>query len=108
MTAETPVGSTAGPGLRAAAGVLARPWTLLILGCLGQEPRRFTDLTLALPGISTNLLSERLRTLTRAGVVHRDHSGPLALYVLTEHGARLDSVLTRLEDWGQDLPDPQP
>jgi DNA-binding HxlR family transcriptional regulator len=52
---------------------LARPldvvgdrWTLLIVRKLAPGPRRFTDLLEGLPGVSRNLLTERLRGLEPA------------------------------------------
>lgn len=96
-------GSLPGPGLSAASVLLARPWTLLILACMSEHPRRFTDFTEMLVGISTNLLSERLRVLVQAGVVERRESGSLTLYALTSHGARLRPVLASLDAWGRKL-----
>jgi DNA-binding HxlR family transcriptional regulator len=48
-------------------------WTLLIVRELVPGPRRFTDLIDGLPGISRNLLTNRLRDLERdsQGVRHR-------------------------------------
>src|SRR5918992_1272657 len=46
-------------------------WTLLIVRELAPGPRRFTDLVDGLPGISRKLLTERLRTLERDGLLAR-------------------------------------
>ena len=44
--------------------VVGDPWTLLIVReLLAQGPCRYTDLKNGLPGIATNLLSDRLRGL---------------------------------------------
>lgn len=104
MRSETD-GPVPGPGLFAASRIVARPWTLLIMATLAEHPRRFTDITAALAGISTNLLSERLRALVHAGLVERREGGPLSLYALTPQGRRLRPVLSLLEEWGQELAD---
>lgn len=43
--------------------IIGDRWTLLIIRELLAGPRRFSDLIQGLPGISTNLLSERLKGL---------------------------------------------
>ncbi|HLY28683.1 MAG TPA: helix-turn-helix domain-containing protein [Aggregatilineales bacterium] len=46
-------------------------WTLLIIRELLAGPRRFKDLVDGLPDISTNLLSERLKSLEQQDIVQR-------------------------------------
>lgn len=46
-------------------------WSLLIVRELMFGGRRFTDLRLALPGISARVLGERLAGLEAAGIVQR-------------------------------------
>jgi DNA-binding HxlR family transcriptional regulator len=43
--------------------IIGERWTLLIVRELIAGPRRFTNLMDGLPGISTTLLSERLKNL---------------------------------------------
>src|ERR671932_1483923 len=78
-------------------------WTLLIVRELAPGPRRFTDLLDGLPGISRNLLTERLRTLERDGIVaRRDLPPPAArqVYELTEDGRDLANAMVPLIAWG--------
>src|SRR5919199_3326983 len=78
-------------------------WTLLIVRELVPGPRRFTDLLDGLPGISRNLLTERLRALERDGVVaRRDLPPPAArqVYELTEDGRDLAAAMAPLIGWG--------
>src|SRR3712207_8406789 len=78
-------------------------WTLLIVRELTPGPRRFTDLLDGLPGISRNLLTERLRTLERDGVVARRELPPPAarqVYELTEDGRDLATAMAPLIAWG--------
>jgi DNA-binding HxlR family transcriptional regulator len=71
--------------------VLGERWTLLILRELLGGPRRYADLRAQLPGIATNLLSERLRHLVTEGLVERhDVPPPISrtLYRLSDAGWR--------------------
>ena len=78
-------------------------WTLLVVRELVFGPRRFTDLLDGLPGISRNLLTERLRTLERDGLITRDELPPPAarqVYTLTDDGRDLADALVPLVAWG--------
>lgn len=59
-------------------------------------PKRFAELLDGLPGIATNLLTDRLRRLEADGVVH--HVG--AEYTLTPLGRGLQPVIDSLVTWG--------
>jgi DNA-binding HxlR family transcriptional regulator len=90
--------------LAKALDVLGDRWTLLIVRelMLGG-PSRYTDLRNGLPGIATNLLSERLRELEAAGVVAREEAPPpiaTTLFSLTPRGEALRSMLDELGSWG--------
>jgi DNA-binding HxlR family transcriptional regulator len=84
--------------------VIGDRWTLLIVReLLLQGPCRYTDLKNGLPGIATNLLSDRLRELETAGLVRREEAAPpvaTTLFYLTEAGAELEPVLDALGGWG--------
>jgi DNA-binding HxlR family transcriptional regulator/putative sterol carrier protein len=78
-------------------------WTLLIVRELAPGPRRFTDLVGGLPGISRKLLTERLRTLERDGIVARQELPPPAarqVYELTDDGHDLAHAMAPLIAWG--------
>jgi DNA-binding HxlR family transcriptional regulator/putative sterol carrier protein len=78
-------------------------WTLLIVRELTPGPRRFTDLLDGLPGVSRNLLTERLRALERAGVIARHELPPPAarrVYQLTDDGRDLAVAMAPLIAWG--------
>jgi DNA-binding HxlR family transcriptional regulator/putative sterol carrier protein len=90
-------------GAARALDVAGDRWTLLIVRELMLGPRRFTDLIHGLPGISRNLLTERLRTLERDGVVARQELPPPAarqVYELTEDGRDLAAAMVPLVAWG--------
>jgi len=68
---------------RAGAGPIEDPlenvegrWTLQILLRLGAGEHRFSDPRAAIPRISTNILTDRLRALESAGLVERHHLQP--------------------------------
>lgn len=69
-------------------------------------PRRFTDLRSGLPGISTNLLTGRLKELEQAGLVAKRTLPPPAastVYELTDAAAGLAPDLASMAEWGRDL-----
>lgn len=90
-------------GAARALDVVGDRWTLLIVRELMLGPRRFTDLIDGLPGISRNLLTERLRALERDGIVSRQELPPPAarqVYELTEDGRDLAEAMLPLVAWG--------
>ncbi len=90
-------------GVAAALDRVGDRWTLLILRELSFGPRRFTDLRSALPGIATNLLTERLRDLEDDALVEQQElPAPAArtVYVLTGDGRRIIPVLRALARFG--------
>jgi DNA-binding HxlR family transcriptional regulator/putative sterol carrier protein len=90
-------------GLARSLDVAGDRWTLLIVRELMPGPRRFTDLIDGLPGISRNLLTERLRALERDGIVARPELPPPAarqVYELTDDGRDLGGAMVPLIAWG--------
>ena len=90
-------------GAARALDVVGDRWTLLIVRELMLGPRRFTDLIDGLPGISRNLLTDRLRSLERDGVLARQELPPPAarqVYELTEDSRDLAAAMIPLVAWG--------
>ncbi|MFN8440782.1 MAG: winged helix-turn-helix transcriptional regulator [Caldilineaceae bacterium] len=90
-------------GLAYALDVVGERWTILVIRELVAGPRRFTDLMDGLPGISTNLLTERLKELEQHGVIQRRVLPPPAastVYQLTKLGKALEPTLLELGKWG--------
>ena len=82
-------------------------WALLVVRDLVLGPKRFTDLLAGLPGASPDVLTQRLRELTEAGVVDRRRLSPPAaswVYELTPWGAELAPVLLGLAQWASRSP----
>lgn len=93
-------------GLASALDVLGERWTLLIIRELLMGPRRYIDLLNDLPGLGTNLLAERLKTLVEQGVVRQTQlpgGGARLAYELTEVGQELRPVVLGLARWGMDF-----
>jgi DNA-binding HxlR family transcriptional regulator len=89
--------------LHAALARVGDRWTLLVIDSLQAGPRRFGELTEAVPGIAPNILSSRLRRLEEEGIVlarHYQDRPPRAAYQLTEPGRELASALRLLTAWG--------
>jgi DNA-binding HxlR family transcriptional regulator len=79
-------------------------WSLLIVRDLAAGPRRFRQLARSLPGVAHDVLADRLRTLTTAGVADRVESG----YALTEDGRGLLPAIRALAEWGAGRMGPPP
>ena len=81
---------------------LGERWALLVLRDVALGRRRFDEIQDSL-GIATNVLSQRLATLTDEGVLERrrysEHPERFE-YRLTEKGAELMPVLWALMSWG--------
>ncbi len=79
-------------------------WTLLIVRDLLRGRTRFSDFRDAVEGIPPSVLSDRLKTLEREGIVSRrfysDHP-PRAEYLLTAKGHELGPVVGALSRWGE-------
>jgi len=91
--------------------VVGDRWTLLIVReLLIRGACRYTDLKNGLPGIATNLLSDRIRELESAGLIRREDAPPpiaTTLFHLTEAGAQLQPVLDAIGRWGvRYMPEP--
>ena len=87
--------------------LIGERWTLLVVRELLLGPKRFTDLRAGLPGVSPNVLAQRLRKLEGAGVVRRRKLPPPAasrIYELTDWGEELEPVVISLGRWGARSP----
>jgi DNA-binding HxlR family transcriptional regulator len=83
-----------------ASEVLGERWTNLVIRELIAGSETFNDLRRGLPLISPSLLSARLKSLERAGVVERTESGKKISYILTEAGEELKPIIMQLGVWG--------
>ena len=79
--------------------LLDERWTVLVVRELLAGSTHFNDLRRGVPKMSPTLLSKRLQTLTRAGVVERSEVDGRTIYSLTECGRELVSVVEALGAW---------
>lgn len=81
--------------------LLARPWTFHILWALSNNgPTRFGALKKQVEGISSRVLTERLRTLEDQGFIFRDYQPtipPAVTYGITNRMKDIQKVLDQLE-----------
>lgn len=77
-------------------------WTVLIVGALGDESLRFSELRRRIEGISQKMLTQTLRALEEDGLVTRTVYAEVPArveYRLTEAGHSLRAPLQALEEW---------
>src|SRR5262244_697094 len=94
-------------GIARALDVVGDRWALLVVRELIFGPKRFLQVRDGLPGISPNVLSQRLRDLEEAGLVRHEMLEPpasVAVYELTPRGRALEPVLLELGRWGSQQP----
>ena len=93
-------------GVARALDIVGERWTLLVVRELYGGPKRYTDLLGGIPGIATDMLAARLKTLEENELVTRRTLPPPAastVYELTELGRRLEPVLEELGRFGLQL-----
>jgi DNA-binding HxlR family transcriptional regulator len=87
---------------RAMLDQITNRWSTLILAALVLGPHRYAALRRRVDGISEKMLSQNLKALTRAGLVHRDVEPtvpPQVTYSLTPLGRDLATPLCALINW---------
>ena len=87
-------------GLARGLDLVGDRWVLLVVRELLNGPRRYGELLDGLPGIATNLLTERLRTMQTTGLVTRTEDDR---YALTELGEGLREVVFAIGRWAYPL-----
>ncbi len=87
--------------------VVGERWTLLLIRDLLTGPQSYSALLEGLPGLTTNLLAKRLRTLQEAELVEAievgdqdQKSSARGAYALTKAGRALAPALGALAEWG--------
>jgi DNA-binding HxlR family transcriptional regulator len=87
--------------------LIGERWSLLVLRELMLGPRRFSDLRADLPGISANVLTQRLGELEERGLVRRTRLPPPAardVYDATDWGREAEYVVQALGRWAARSP----
>jgi DNA-binding HxlR family transcriptional regulator len=92
---------------RAVSGVLARvgdKWSVLIIGLLGDGPKRFNEMKRMVGGISQRMLTLTVRGLERDGLLTRTifpTIPPRVDYELTKLGRSLRCAVEPLGSWAR-------
>jgi DNA-binding HxlR family transcriptional regulator len=92
------------PRYHRAVELIGKRWTGAIVRTLMNGPHRFNELLSVIPGISDRLLTERLRELEAASVVHREvipESPVRVVYDLTPAGRDLGPALDEIARWAE-------
>jgi DNA-binding HxlR family transcriptional regulator len=98
-------------GAAHALDLLGERWALLVMRELMLGPKRFSDLRADLPGISANVLTQRLEGLEAAGVLARRKLPPPAaaqVYELTPWGYESEPIFQALGRWAARSPEHDP
>jgi DNA-binding HxlR family transcriptional regulator len=94
-------------GLAHALELIGERWAMLVLRELAYGPRRFSELKSDLPGISANVLTQRLAELEKRGIVQKTRLPPPAavqVYEATKWGLEAAPVIARLGRWAARSP----
>jgi DNA-binding HxlR family transcriptional regulator len=87
--------------------LIGERWALLVARELMLGPKRFGDLRADLPGLSANVLTQRLEGLEESGIVRKRRLPPPAsaqVYELTDWGYGLEPVIRTLGQWATRSP----
>lgn len=91
--------------------IIGDRWAMPIMRELMLGPKRFTDIRAGLPGISANVLTQRLEELEAASIVVRRRLPPPAasrIYELTDWGRESEILFQVLGRWACRSPTMQP
>lgn len=94
-------------GLAHALELVGERWALLVLRELMLGTRRFSELKADMPGISANVLTQRLTELEWRGLVRRTRLPPPAsvqVYEATEWGQEVRPLIGQLGKWAARSP----
>jgi DNA-binding HxlR family transcriptional regulator len=98
-------------GTAHALDLVGERWALLVMRELMLGPKRFSDLRADLPGISANVLTQRLEGLESSGLLVRRKLPPPAstqVYELTEWGYEAEPIVQTLGRWAARSPQHDP
>ena len=98
-------------GAAHALDLVGERWALLVIRELMLGPKRFSDIRAGLPGISANVLTQRLEGLEAAGVLAKKRLPPPApaqVYELTPWGYEAEPIFQVLGRWAARSPTHDP
>ncbi|QIG44991.1 helix-turn-helix transcriptional regulator [Nocardioides anomalus] len=83
---------------------LSDKWVTLVLVGLEEGPRRYSELSRTIAGVSQKMLTQTLRTLERDGLLTRTVTASVPVtvtYELTPLGRSLQQLMAQLKDWAE-------
>ena len=83
---------------------LSDKWVTLVLTALADAPRRYSELSRTIAGVSQKMLTQTLRMLERDGLVTRTITASVPVrvdYQLTPLGRTLLPVVRAIKDWSE-------
>ena len=83
---------------------LSDKWVSLVVAALSTGPRRYSDLSRKIAGVSPKMLTQTVRSLERDGILTRTvtPSVPVRVdYELTELGGSLAQLMTAVKAWAE-------
>lgn len=95
-------------GTALALELVGERWALMIVRELMFGPRRFSEIRGALPGLSANVLTQRLEGLEESGILMKRRLPPPAnaqVYELTPWGYEAETAIQELGRWAVRSPD---
>ncbi len=81
--------------------VIGERWTILVLRELAAGSHSFNDIRRGLPLMSPSLLSTRLKSLEKHGIIKRTVQAGSVSYALSKAGEELKPIILSLGTWGQ-------
>jgi DNA-binding HxlR family transcriptional regulator len=86
------------------ANLMGDTFTLLIIRDLLSKPKRFGDLEVSLPGVSSRTITKKLQFLESKGLVSRqafNEKPPRVQYSLTKNGKALHKIIESMRTYGE-------
>ncbi|MFX3632007.1 MAG: winged helix-turn-helix transcriptional regulator [Candidatus Pristimantibacillus sp.] len=96
--------STMCPKYEAAADVLGKKWTGLIIRVLLGGPKRFKEIKEQIPEMSDKMLTDRMKELESLTIIKRTVYPEMPVrieYDLTPKGRELEPVIESIQKWGE-------
>ena len=84
--------------------LLGKRWTGLIIRTLLNDQKRFSEISAAIPNLSSRMLAERCKELEMQGIVIRTvyPETPVRIeYELTEKGKDLSKAMDEIQKWAE-------
>jgi DNA-binding HxlR family transcriptional regulator len=81
--------------------VIGERWSILVLRELAAGSHSFNDIRRGLPLMSPSLLSTRLKSLEKHGIIVRNEKDGGVSYALSSAGEELKPIILSLGTWGQ-------